>query len=324
MQYRDYYNILNVDKNATSEEIKKAYRNLAREYHPDVNPDDPKAEEKFKDINEAYQVLSDQEKRQKYDRFGSQWKQYQQNGGRAEDFDWSQWAGQAQRGGTQYRTVSQEEFEQMFGGGLGGFSDFFETLFGGMAGARGGRRQTAQRTPGVQTRGRDIEHAVEITLEEAFHGTTRLLTFEDGHRIEASIPPGVKTGSKIRLSGQGSGGAQGSGDLYLKIKVRSHSSFDRKGDDLKIQQPVDFFTALLGGETTVSTIDKSVKLTIPPETDSGKTFRLKGLGMPKLSNPEQRGDLYATVEVQVPKNLTAEQKQHFLDLKETLSEETIQ
>jgi DnaJ-class molecular chaperone len=127
MEYRDYYKILNVSKTASQDEIKKAYRKLAREYHPDVNPDDPNAEEKFKDINEAYQVLSDVEKREKYDRFGSQWKQYQQTGGRAEDFDWSQWAAQGQRGGPQYRTVTQEEFEQMFGGGLGGFSDFFET-----------------------------------------------------------------------------------------------------------------------------------------------------------------------------------------------------
>ena len=320
MQYRDYYNILNVDKKATPEEIKKAYRNLAREYHPDVNPDDPNAEEKFKDINEAYQVLSDQDKRDKYDRFGSQWKQYQQNGGRAEDFDWSQWAGGAQRGGTQYRTVSQEEFEQMFGGGIGGFSDFFETLFGGMAGARAGRRPASQQAQAFRQRGQDIEHSLEITLEEAFNGTTRLLSFEDGHRIEASIPPGVKTGSKIRLSGQAGGGMQGAGDLYLKIKVKAHPGFDRKGDDLKIRQPVDFFTALLGGETTVTTLDKSVKLTIPPETDSGKTFRLKGLGMPKLNNPDKRGDLFATVEVQVPKNLSEDQKQQFEALKASMED----
>lgn len=318
MQYRDYYQILNVSKNASQEEIKKAYRNLAREYHPDVNPDDPKAEEKFKDINEAYQVLSDKDKRDKYDRFGSQWKQYQQTGGRAEDFDWSQWAAQGQRGGSQYRTVTQEEFEQMFGGGLGGFSDFFETLFGGMSGARTARRPTGPAAQRGQIRGRDIEHPVTITLEEAFHGTTRLLTFEDGRRIEASIPPGVKSGSKIRLSGQAGSGAGQSGDLYLKIKVRPHHNFERKGDDLSVDQPVDFFTALLGGETTVSTVDKSVKLTIPPETDSGKTFRLKGLGMPKLNKPDQRGDLYATISVQVPKNLSAEQKEQFESLRESL------
>lgn len=314
MQYRDYYQILNVNKTANQDEIKKAYRKLAREYHPDVNPDDPNAEEKFKDINEAYQVLSDQEKRDKYDRFGSQWKQYQQTGGSADDFDWSQWATQGQRGGTQYRTVSQEEFEQMFGGGLGGFSDFFETLFGGRASARTGRRSTAQPAYQRQSLERNFEHPIEIMFEEAFNGTTRLLTFEGGRRIEATIPPGVKTGSKIRLSGQ----AGGSGDLLLKIKVRPHANFKREGDDLKVNQPVDFFTALLGGEVTIATMDKAVKLTIPPETDSGKTFRLKGLGMPKLSEPGQRGDLYATVEVQVPKNLNPEEKEKFKALQQSL------
>jgi curved DNA-binding protein len=311
MQYRDYYQTLGVGKDASQEEIKKAYRKLARKYHPDVNPDDTNAEEKFKDINEAYQVLSDEDKRAKYDRFGSQWKQYQQTGGRPEDFDWSQWAPQGGRGGTQYRTVSQEELEQMFGGGLGGFSDFFDTLFGGMGGARTARR-TARR-PGAQTmqQGRDIEHPIEISLEEAFHGTTRVLTYEGGRRIEASIPPGVNTGSKIRLSGQGAQGPRGAGDLYLKVTVRPHPKYERDGDDLRLDQPVDFFTALLGGDVKVSTIDKTVKLTIPPETDSGKIFRLKGLGMPKLNNPKKRGDLYARVEVQVPKDLTAEEKKKF-------------
>jgi curved DNA-binding protein len=318
MQYRDYYQALGVKKDASQDEIKKAYRKLARKYHPDVNPDDPNAEEKFKDINEAYQVLSDEEKRSKYDRFGSQWKQYQQTGGRAEDFDWSQWAGQGQPGAGGYRTVSQEEFEQMFGGGLGGFSDFFTTLFGGMAG--GSPYGRATRRPGTQTmqRGGDIEYTVQISLEEAFHGTTRLLTFEDGRRIEASIPPGVKTGSKIRLSGQGAAGQRGSGDLYLKIVVSSHPRFSRDGDDLRIDQPVDFFTALLGGEVRVSTIDKTVELTIPPESDSGKTFRLKGLGMPKLNHTDKRGDLFVTLQIEVPKNLTAEQKKKFKELQKSV------
>ncbi|NLN70069.1 MAG: J domain-containing protein [Chloroflexi bacterium] len=321
MEYRDYYKILNVGKNANQDEIKKAYRKLAREYHPDVNPDDPNAEEKFKDINEAYQVLSDDEKREKYDRFGSQWKHYQQTGGRAEDFDWSQWAAQGQRGGAQYRTVTQEEFEQMFGGGMGGFggfSDFFETLFGGVAGARAARRPAGQTPYQRIQRGQDIEHAVEITLEEAFHGTTRLLTFEDGRRIEAAIPPGVKTGSKIRLSGQGSVGASGAGDLFLKINLQPHARFKREGDHLRIDLPVDFFTALLGGEVTVNALDKSVKLTIPPETDSGKVFRLTGLGMPKLGKSDQRGDLLAKVEVQVPKGLTESQKEKFNALRKSL------
>ncbi len=157
MQYRDYYQTLGVSKDASQAEIKKAYRKLAREYHPDVNPDDPNAEEKFKDINEAYQVLSDEDKRQKYDQFGSQWKQYQQGGGRAEDFDWSQWTTRGQPG-TQYRTVSQEEFEQMFGGGLGGFSDFFETLFGGMAGGRTSQRPRRTYSPQDMRQTRDIQH----------------------------------------------------------------------------------------------------------------------------------------------------------------------
>ena len=310
MQYRDYYQTLGVNKSASQDEIKKAYRKLAREYHPDVNPDDPNAEEKFKDINEAYQVLSDEEKRQKYDRFGSQWKQYQQRGGRSEDFDWSQWSTRGQPG-TQYRTVSQEEFEQMFGGGLGGFSDFFETLFGGMAGGRTSPRSRRSYRPQDLQRTRDVEHPVEITLEEAFHGTTRLLTFEDGRRIEATIPPGVKTGSKVRLSGQGTSGG---GDLYLKISVKPHAKFTRDEDDLKIDHPVDLFTALLGGETQVSTVDKTVSLTIPAETDSGKTFRLRGLGMPKLGKLSKRGDLYVTVQIQLPKNLTEDQKQKLLEL----------
>ncbi len=318
MEYKDYYQTLGVSKDAKPEEIKKAYRKLARQYHPDVNPDDPKAEEKFKEINEAYQVLSDDDKRKKYDQFGSQWKQYQRTGGRPEDFDWSQWAARGQPGGAQYRTVSQEEFEQMFGGGLGGFSDFFETLFGGMGGMRGARR-TARR-PGAQPagRGRDIEHPVQISLEEAFHGTTRLLSFEGGRRIEASIPPGVKSGSKVRLSGQGAEGARGAGDLFLRVEVWPHPRFERQGDDLYVDQPIDFFTALLGGEVKVATIDKEVQLTVPPESDSGKTFRLKGLGMPRLGKPSERGDLYVSLQIQVPKDLTAEQKKKFRELQQTL------
>ncbi len=319
MQYRDYYQTLGVSKTTSQDDIKKAYRNLARKYHPDVNPDDPNAEEKFKEINEAYQVLSDPEKREKFDRFGSQWKQYQQTGGRSEDFDWSQWASQRQqRGSTQYRTVSQEEFSQMFGGGSGGFSDFFETLFGGTGGLNRTRRTSKQSNPQAMRSGNDLEHPVEITLEEAFRGTTRVLTYENGRKIEAKIPPGVKTGSKIRLSGQGAQGPRGSGDLFLKVVVKTHPKFSWEGDNLRVGQPVDFFTALLGGEVKVSTMDKTVELTIPPETDSGKTFRLKGLGMPVLNNPKKRGDLYVTAEIQVPKNLTAQQKRKFKELQESM------
>lgn len=331
MEYKDYYDILGVDRNASKEEIQKAFRKLAREYHPDVN-DSPNAEERFKEINEAYQVLSDSEKREKYDRFGKQWKQYQQAGGRAEDFDWSQWAaGQpgGQRGGYTTRRVSPEEFEQMFGGGgLGGFSDFFETLFGGMAGGGGfgfgdfqqgrtGRtgRQTRQRRTRTQP-GRDLEHTVDISLREAFHGTSRILQKSGGSRIEAKIPPGVRTGSKVRLSGQGQAGRMGGkqGDLYLKINVRDHPKFERKGNDLKTTKSVDLYTLILGGETKVSSLDKTVKLDIPPGTKNNTTFRLSGLGMPNLNSPDQRGDLYVKVEAEIPEDLSEEEKELFQEL----------
>ena len=206
----------------------------------------------------------------------------------------------------------------MFGGGMGGFSDFFETLFGGMGGVRSPRQTTRQQTPQNLRRGRDIEHSVQISLEESFNGTKRLLTYEDGRRIEATIPRGVKSGSKIRLSGQGGDGARGAGDLYLKVIVQPHHKYKRSGDDLRIDQSIDMFTAILGGEVLVATIDKEVKLTVPPGTDSGKTFRLKGLGMPKLNNPETRGDLFVSVQIEVPKKLTAEQKKKLQELQKSI------
>lgn len=321
MDYKDYYKILGVSKNASKDEIKKAYRKLARKYHPDVNPDDKASEDKFKEINEAYEVLSDTEKRKKYDQFGSQWKQYTSAGGRPEDFDWRQWSSGAagSPGGTYTRTVSPEEFEQMFGGGAGGgFSDFFETLFGGLGGMRGARQSSRNQTYSTRPRkGRSSEHKLQITLEEAFHGTTRVLTWDDGRRIEAKIPRGVKTGSKVRLRGQGESGVAGGepGDLFLKIEVLPHPVFKREGDDLKVTVPVDLYDAILGGEVDVSTIDKTVKLKIPAGTDNGKIFRLRGLGMPKLKNPKKRGDLYATVEVHLPKNLSAEERKLFEELR---------
>ncbi len=317
MEYKDYYAILGVSKDASEKDIKKAYRKLARKYHPDVNPGDATAENKFKDINEAQEVLLDPEKRQMYDRFGSQWEQYQRAGGQAQDFDWSQWQSQPGGGRTTYRTVNPEEFEELFGS-QGGFSDFFESLFGGgMAGRRntGGFEGFAQ-TQMPPRRGRDQEYTVEITLEEAFHGTTRMLEWEGGRKIEAKIPPGVKTGSRVRLGGQGGSGLSGgkAGDLFLNVKVRPNDSFQREGDNLKTTIPVDLYTAILGGKAEVSTIDRTVKLTIPPETDNGKQFRLRGLGMPKLREPGERGDLYAVVSVQLPGNLSDEEKDLFRQL----------
>ena len=316
MDYKDYYQTLGVSKNADKEEIKKAYRKLARKYHPDMNPGNKASEEKFKEINEAYEVLSDPEKREKYDRFGSQWQQYERGGGRPEDFDWSQWTG-SPGGGSYTRTMTPEELEQILGGagGLGGFSDFFETLFGGM----GRRTQGAGGQRGMRSRrGRDSEQAVQISLEDAYRGTTVNLQWEDGRRLEAKIPAGVRTGSKIRLNGQGEpgvGGAQ-AGDLYLIIEVRPHAGFEREEDDLKVTVPVDLYTAVLGGKVNVPTLDRPVELSIPPETMNGKVFRLRGLGMPGLHNPEQRGNLLATVQVQLPKDLSQEEKQLFQKLRD--------
>lgn len=309
MEYRDYYKILGVSKDATQDEIKKAYRKLARKYHPDVNPGDEASEEKFKEINEAHEVLSDQEKRQKYDRFGAQWQQYERAGGRAEDFDWSQWAsaGAGPGGSPGYsRTVSPEEFSQMFGGqGLGGFSDFFETLFGGGGAFRTVGFGSRDRQPRPR-RSRDSEYTVQVTLHEAFYGTNRTLQYEGGRTIEAKIPRGVRTGSRVRLSGQGESGIAGgqAGDLYLKIEVSPDDAFYREGEHLKMTVPVDLFTLLLGGEVLVAAIDKTVHLKIPKHTPNGKIFRLNGLGMPKLSKPDERGDLFVTVEVKLPEHLS--------------------
>ena len=323
MEYKDYYKSLGIDRNASQDEIKKAFRKLARKYHPDVNKDH-NAEEKFKEINEANAVLSDPDKRQKYDQFGSHWQQYERAGGQPEDFNWNPWQ-QPGGGGGFSQQVSQEDLERILGGlggigGMGGqtggFSDFFETLFGGLGG-RGAGGTNFGGQPVRQQRGQDAEHTVEITLEEAYKGSQRLLEWEDGRKIEAKIPPGVKTGSKVRLRGQGGSGARGgqAGDLFLKVKVVTHPLFERDGDDLKTNIPVSLYDALLGGEVEITGIERRVKLKIPPETDNGKVFRLKGLGMPNLRKPSEFGDLLVKVEVKLPKKLTKEEKQGFHELR---------
>lgn len=320
MEYKDYYKTLGVTKTADVNEIKKAYRKLARKYHPDMNPGDQTAEDKFKEVNEAYEVLSDPDKRQKYDRFGSQWQQYASSGGRPEDFDWSQWK-TGQPGGTYTRTISPEELEQMFGGSFGGFSDFFETLFGGGAGRRtsGQAAGFSGRERNIRSqRGRDTEHTLQVSLEDAFHGTTSSLQWQDGRRIEAKIPPGVRTGSRIRLGGQGETGMAGgqAGDLYLKVEVLPHPVFQREGDDLTVNLNIDLYTAILGGKVNVPTLERPVELTIPPGTANGKKFRLRGLGMPNLRKPEERGNLYAIVQVQLPQNLSQEERLLFEKLRD--------
>lgn len=314
MEYRDYYKILGVAKDATEKDIKTAYRRLARKLHPDVNPNDKSAAEKFKEVNEAYEVLSDADKRKKYDTLGANWKQYEQyqRAGNQGPFTWGNAGGGG--GGTTYRTVTPEEMEDLFGG-AGGFSDFFRTFFGGASGydPRGSGART-----GMSVRGRDLEQPVQITLEEAYHGTKRLLQ-KDGKKIEVDIKPGVRTGSRVRLAGQGMEGmGEGpSGDLFLNIEVLPTRNFERDGDDLRVEVPVDLYTMILGGETKVPTLKgTSLMLKIPPETQSGKTFRLGGKGMPKVNDPKSFGDLYATLKTQLPEKLSKKEKELFEQLAE--------
>lgn len=316
MDYKDYYQILGVPRTADEKEIKRAFRKLAQQYHPDKNPGDAEAERKFKEVNEAHTVLSDADKRSKYDRFGSQWEQYTRAGGRPEDFNWGGFGGNGGFGGGQSRNVSPEEFEQFMRGS--NFSDFFETLFGGsgMGGQRGGPRVRttggggANYDPFGTAQPRSQEVPVQVTLEEAFHGATRTLESNDGTRIQANIPRGVQTGSKVRMRG-----AVGQNDVILKVEVLADDKFTRTGDDLRVLVPVDLYTALLGGEIAIPTLERSVMLTIPAGTQNGRTFRLRGLGMPKLKQPDQRGDLLAEVSIKLPTELTAEEKELFQKLR---------
>jgi len=310
MEYKDYYKVLGVDRNAEEKEIKKAYRKLARQHHPDVNPGDKAAEERFKDINEAYEVLSDPEKRGKYDQLGSSWQQWQHTGRDPSGFDWSQWFSAAQPGGGRVEYRDLGDLGDLFGGR--DFSDFFQAIFGGTGAPRTGRagaRQVRSR------RGQDYTQPVEITLEEAFQGTTRMIQ-KDGRRLEVKIPPGVRTGSKVRVAGEGSPGMAGgaSGDLYLEVAILPHSVFEREGDDLRCEVPISLYTVVLGGEAKVPTPGGDVLLKIPPGTQGGRTFRLRGKGMPNLRYPKKRGDLYARLQVRVPQKLSQREQELFREL----------
>jgi curved DNA-binding protein len=315
MEYKDYYKILGVEKNATEKQIKSAFRKLARQCHPDLNPNDPRAEARFKDINEAYEVLSDAQKRAKYDQLGADWQRWQGAGGQANDFDWSRWAAApgGQRVHVQYGTP--DDLADLFGAGSP-FSDFFNSIFGGVS----GRSRTG--SPGgfdFQSRGRagqDLEHEVEISLTEAYHGTTRILT-KDGRRLEVKIPPGAQTGTRVRVRGEGAAGASGgvAGDLYLRIKVASDSRFERIGNDLRVIVPVDLYAAVLGGEVPVPTVTGEVKLKIPGGSQNGQTFRLRGKGMPRIKTSGEHGDLYVRIDVRLPTDLTPRQRALFEELR---------
>lgn len=292
MEYKDYYKTLGVNKSADQDEIKKAFRKLARQYHPDTNKGDEKAEEKFKEINEANEVLSDPEKRKLYDRLGSNYKQYTQNGGAARDYDWEQWTqGNSSGGGGAGGRRGNVNFEDL------DFGDFIQEMFRGAGGA-----QTVRQP-------RDFEQGVEISFEEAYNGATRVLQKPGQADLEVKIPRGVKTGSKVRVRGQGGKNSKGqAGDLYLVIEVRPSPIYERKDDDLYRDVPVDAFTAMLGGEAHVETLSGTVAVKVPAGTSSGKLIRLRGRGMPRLNKPGEFGDLYLRVSIITPHDLSDEEK----------------
>jgi len=322
MAGKDYYKILGVSRTASEKEIKQAYRRLARKHHPDINPGDKSAEDKFKEINAAYEVLSNSEKRKKYDQFGDQWEyadQFAKAGGQ-ERVRWD-----FGKGGTTFEY-----------GDLSGFGDIFSSLFGDSG---IGSRMRGPR------RGQDIESPVKVTLEEANHGSTRMIQLQTEElctacggtgrvgnrvcticsgiggkiipkRLEVKIPAGVRDGSRIRIAGEGRSGRAGSskGDLYLVVKLLPHKLFERKGDDLYTEIPVPLVTVMLGGEVRLPTLNGSISLKIPPETQNGKVFRLAGKGMHKLGNSDY-GNIFAKVKVVLPTNLTEDEKKLFEKLR---------
>lgn len=310
MGKREYYDILGVAQNASQEEITDAYRKQARKLHPDLNPGDKTAEAKFKKVNEAHEVLSDLEKRAKYDRYGEHWKRADQfaAAGVQDDSGFSNLGGRQTTSGRRGPTAVNFDFGN---GGDDVFESIFGSFFGGAPGATRGQR--------VSSRGQDVEANAEVTLEEAFAGTTRVLQLAGAQgrtrRLEVRIPPGVRTGSRVRIAGEGGQGGTSPGDLYITITVRPHYAFERKGDDLYVDAAVSVADAVLGGEVKVPTLKGTMlALTIPAEAQNGRVFRLAGQGMPKL-NSNERGDLYAKIKVILPTNLSEREREIFRELK---------
>jgi curved DNA-binding protein len=319
MDFKDYYATLGVPKTATDKEIKQAYRKLARKHHPDVNPGDKSAEARFKEINEAYEVLGDADKRRKYDDLGANWRAYEQaeRAGGASPFDQGAWTVNVGTGPGGYRTMSEEEMKEIFGTD-NPFSDFFNTFFGGLGGDPGGRRARSGRKGG--RKGRDFEQEIELTLEEADQGVTRRLSIKQGghtRTVDVRVPAGVGDGSRVRVGGEGERGAGGAsaGDLYLRVRLLPHAVFERKGRDLYTKVSVALTVAVLGGEVNVPALGgRTLRLKVPPTTQNAQVFRLRGQGMALSGQAGQHGDLYATLDVQLPKQLTPEERSHFEEL----------
>jgi len=297
MEYKDYYKVMGVAKTATSDEIKKAFRKLAVKYHPDKNPGDKKAEERFKEITEANEVLSDPVKRKKYDELGENWQQYEQQ------------AGQNFRGQQTGRGRAGGFTEEDFGGGS--FSDFFESIFNQSSGGFGNSGRRSSRP----AKGHDFQTEMDISLEEAFHGGAKQISL-NGQALKLTLKPGIQEGQVIRLKGKGAEGLNGgpAGDLLITIHLAKHPRYEVKGNDLHLDQPIDIYQAVLGGKIAVQLIDKQIMMDIPAGTDSDKKFRLKGMGMRLFEKPENRGDAYVRIQIKVPKALSAKEKELFEQL----------
>jgi curved DNA-binding protein len=309
MEYKDYYKILGVSKDASAAEIKKSFRKLAVKYHPDKNPGNKQAEEKFKELSEANEVLSDPEKRKKYDTLGQDWKQYESQGTHPGGFDFSQWArqrsGGSQPGGGYYS--ANEEFEG------GGFSDFFEQIFGG-----GFRSRSSDDFPRASRKGRDYEGNLTISLKDAYLGSETLVHLDD-EKIKIKIPAGVTDGQILRVKGKGGKGTRGaeSGNLFLHVNVSKDPRYERKENDLYTEIKVPLYTAILGGQVEIDSLKGNYSVTIPPETQNGRVLRMKGLGMPVYRVKNKYGDLYLKILIEIPKHLTEEERELFRKLAAT-------
>ncbi len=302
MEYKDYYGVLGLKKEATAEEIKKAYRKLAVKFHPDKNQGEKKAEEKFKELTEAYEVLGDPQKRKKYDELGDSWNSYQQRG--TGDFDWNRWESP---GNTHKRSYTRQGDTGPFD-----FSDFFESIFGN---DEDQFHNTGNKNRSVK--GNDYASELRLTFEEAYHGVRRKIEL-DGNVLQINIQPGAYDGQKLRVKGKGGPGKNGgpSGDIYLTLHVSEHPHFQRKGDDLFCETPIDLYSMILGGKETIPTLKGLIKIQIEANSENGRTIRLKGLGMPKRLKSTDYGDLYVKLKASLPKVLSEKETDLFRQLQQ--------
>lgn len=317
MQYKDYYKTLGVSKNASQDEVKKAYRKLARKYHPDTNPGDKKSEEKFKEISEAYEVLGDEEKRKQYDQLGADWNKYQQAGTGAGGFGFEDFMRQQGFGGggsgRQQTYNHGGDFEDLFGGE---FSDFFDAFFGGGGFSNRGSAFSGNRERQRQSKGQDLRATMEISMADAYDGAEKNVKLND-QQIKLKLKPGISDGQTLRLKGKGNPGPGGkAGDLLLTVYLKDQPGYQRNGQDLYVNLPVDLYKAMLGGTIDFNIFGHQLKAKIPAGTQGGSNLRLKGKGFPEYGNPDKRGDLYLKIHIQIPKNLSEKEQQYFEALAE--------